>query len=334
MKRLGIIIACAVLLAGGVALADARQHFMAGQDYYSQGRYQKAIEEFDEAYRLDPRPLLLYNIAQAWEKLGALEKAVDFLKQYLQADPNNEDRTTLLNKVATLEERIANTGVAITCNQAAATVYVDGKEIGKTPIAGTVKLTAGAHKAQVAKSGFEDFKMSVAVTDGQSIPVEVDLEPGQAGPPPAPVVAEHKPEEGTPAPPPVEEKKPEEGGKKKIQALDVVPWVIAGVGVVGVGVGWGALGSMANSAQPSASLKESDYAAWKKKQDDAHGKAVVADIVGIAGAVVAAAGATWGIIRIIQKKKGESAAPAAGAQVSFAPFAAEGTGGAVAVVQF
>ena len=184
MKRVCVIVAAAVLLAGSAAFADARQHFMAGQDYYSQGRYEKAIAEFEEAYRLDPKPLLLYNIAQAWEKFGDLAKAIDYLKKFLEADPNNAERTTHLNKLASMQERLDKTGVEIKCAEANATVYVDGKEVGKTPISGIIKLDDGAHKIQVSKKGFEDFKMSVAVTPGQSVPVEVTLEPGQAGPPP------------------------------------------------------------------------------------------------------------------------------------------------------
>jgi tetratricopeptide (TPR) repeat protein len=328
MKRVCVIVAAAVLLASSAALADARQHFLAGQDYYTQGRYEKAIAEFEEAYRLDPRPLLLYNIAQAWEKLGDLVKAVDLLKKYLEADPNNPERTTLLNKLASLQERLDNTGVQIKCAEAQAIVYVDGKEVGKTPISGVVKLDAGAHKIQVSKKGFEDFKMSVAVTAGQSVPVEVTLEPGQAGPPPV-------------APPKITEGEGEDEGEgegdttdvqvddgKKVEALDVVPWVIAGVGVVGVGVGWGVLGSLAKKAEPADPALDPDA------QDAAHKKALIADIVGIASAVVAAAGATWGIIRIVKKKKGESPEPAADAAVSFAPVVGPEVGGFAAAVEF
>jgi tetratricopeptide (TPR) repeat protein len=336
MKKVCIIVAAAVLLAGATAFADAKQHFLAGQDYYTQGRYEKAISEFEEAYRLDPRPLLLYNIAQAWEKLGDLRKSVDYLKKYLEADPNNEERTALLNKLASLQERLDKTGILIKCAEANATVYVDGKEVGKTPIAGVVKIDTGAHKIQVSKQGFEDFKMSVAVTEGQSMPVEVTLEPGQAGPPPAVVVAPPTAKPAGEGETKVDEGKTEveTDTGKKIQALDVVPWVIAGVGVVGVGVGWGALGSMAKGAQPKASLKETDYAKWKTDQDAAHKKALIADIVGGASAAIAAAGVIWGVVRIVQKKGGESAEPAAGAQVSFAPVIGDRTGGVAAVVEF
>lgn len=326
MKRICLIMAAALFLVGFNALADARQHFLAGQDYYSQGRYEKAIEEFEEAYRLDPRPLLLYNIAQAHEKMGHLVKAVDHLKRYLEADPDTDERTTLLNKVANLEARIAKTGIKVTSNEAEAIIYVDGKEVGTTPVAGVIPLEVGAHKVQVSKKGFEDFKMNLAVSSGQTTPVEVTLEPGASGPAPVADLPDEDEEEG--------EEEPEEDGKK-VDPLDVVPWVVTGVGAVGAGVGWGVLGSMAKSAQPSEDLKDTDYDQYKKKQDDAHTKAVVADVVGAVGAALAVGGLVWGIMRITKKGGDEEEVPQEGeADVAVVPFFGGDSGGVVATVQF
>jgi hypothetical protein len=288
MKHICVIIALAGLFAGSSALAGARQHFMAGQDYYTQGRYDKAIEEFEEAYRLEPKPLLLYNIAMAQEKVGELVKAVDYLKRYLEATPDNEDRTTLLAKVANLETRIAKTGIKITASEAEATVYVDGKDIGKTPVAGVIPLSVGAHKIKVSKKGFEDFKMNVAVSSGQTTPIEATMEKGQVGP--APVIAEGDEEEG-------DDEEEEDG--EGVEALDVVPWAVAGVGGVTAIVGWGVIGAMAKSKQPAD--PDADPAA----QNDAHDMAFIADILGGVGAAIAVGGTIWGIMRLTKKDGGD-----------------------------
>jgi tetratricopeptide (TPR) repeat protein len=305
MKHVIAPIALAVLLAGTAAFGGAKQHFMAGQDYYTQGRYQKSIDEFEEAYRLDPRPLLLYNIAQAWEKLGDLVKAVDYLKRYLEAEPDADERTTLLNKIATLEERLASTGIKVTCNVAEATVYVDGKEIGKTPLANVVSLAVGAHKVQISKKGFEDFKMSVAISSGQTTPVEATLEPGVAGPQPvAPAesagdAGEQAPEDG------------DEGGG--IEALDVVPWAIAGVGAIAAIVGLGVIGGMA--------LGNGD-----------HDQAKIADIIGWPGVALAAGGTAWGVYNLTAGADEEPTAETAA--VIVAPLVGREGAGLSAVVQF
>ena len=99
MRILIVIVGFAVLLAASSASAQAaKQHFMAGQSYYQQGRYEKAIEEFEEAYRLDPKPLLLYNIAQSHEKLGNLKEAVEYLEKFLKEDPDTDQKKSLQDK--------------------------------------------------------------------------------------------------------------------------------------------------------------------------------------------------------------------------------------------
>ena len=73
-------------------------------------------------------------------------------------------------------------------------------------------------------------------------------------------------------------------GRNGIKALDVVPWVVTGVGAVTAIVGWTAVGIPA-------------------KQDEDEDKAHIADIVGFVGVGVAVGGAIWGVVRLITKKK-------------------------------
>jgi hypothetical protein len=303
MKHVTLVIALAILFASTTVLAGARQHFMAGQDYYTQGRYKKAIEEFEEAYRLDPRPLLLFNIAQAHEKLGNLKESVKFLKRFLEAEPDTEDRTTLLNKVANLEARIAKTGIKVTCNIAEAKIFVDGEEVAKTPVAKVIPLDVGPHKVQLSKKGFEDFKMSIAVSSGHTTPVEATLEPGKAGPAPVaekPAAGEGQEEEEDL---PVEE---EEGG---VEVLDVLPWAIAGVGAAAAIVGLGVIGGMAVA-------------------NEDHDQAVIADAVGWPGVALAAGGAAWGIYNLTAPDDEDPT------EVAVVPMFGETGGGITAVVQF
>jgi hypothetical protein len=304
-----IALSLAFLLAATASFANARQHFLAGQNYYTQGRYEKAIEEFEEAYRLDPRPLLLFNISQAWEKMGDFEKSLDFLKRYLEAEPDNEDRATLLSKAANLEARIAATGIKVTCNEAEATVFVGGKEVGKTPFATVIPLKVGAHKVQISKKGFQDYTMNVAISSGQTTPVDATLEPGQSGPPPpvAPVTGdEDKDKDG-------EEPAGQEGG---VEALDVVPWVIAGVGAAAAIVGLGVVGGMA--------IGNND-----------HDQAVIADIIGWPGVALAVGGTIWGVIRLTSKESdGEPGAETASASAMLVPVFDGKTAGLGAVVAF
>jgi tetratricopeptide (TPR) repeat protein len=76
------------MLAAAPAWADAssderaRQLYLNGATLYDEGEYALAVEAFEEAWRLSRRPGLLYNVAQAWQRLGDLDRAIDALNRY------------------------------------------------------------------------------------------------------------------------------------------------------------------------------------------------------------------------------------------------------------
>ncbi|MCU0663542.1 MAG: tetratricopeptide repeat protein [Myxococcota bacterium] len=286
MRLFVVGVAMAVLFQASAAFADARQHFLAGQDYYTQGRYEKAIEEFDEAYRLDPKPLLLFNISQAHERLGRVDKAIEYLEQYLKADPNTANAKALKDKIANLKSKVQATGLAITCNVDGATILVDNKEMGVTPLKAPLGLAAGTHRIKLVRPGYRDFLMTVAVTTGQTIPIDATLEPDPTAKAGAAVAPSQSSGGTTETAPQSEESQAEEEDKGPSKLMDILPWVVAGVGGATAIVGWGVVGSLAKSNNDT-------------------GQALTADIIGIAGSAVLAGGAIWGIVHLVKKKKGE-----------------------------
>lgn len=82
----------------------ARGHFTAGRQAYVEGRYEAAVERFAEAYRLSRKPLLLFNLANAYERLGDYASALQALRDYERAAPAGE-RPTLERRLASLESR-------------------------------------------------------------------------------------------------------------------------------------------------------------------------------------------------------------------------------------
>jgi hypothetical protein len=88
--------------------ADEQAHvlFLNGQRLYDEGRYEEAVQAFQTAYDLSKRPLMLFNMANAYERLGQLEQAIDTLNHYrVYADPSEQD--VLLARVQTIERRLA-----------------------------------------------------------------------------------------------------------------------------------------------------------------------------------------------------------------------------------
>ena len=90
--RAAAVTVLVALTAAGPAHAqraedEARRHFAQAEAYFQAGTYDKAAEEYRAAYDLVPRPVLLFNIGLAYEKMGDKSSAVDYYQRYLDADP-------------------------------------------------------------------------------------------------------------------------------------------------------------------------------------------------------------------------------------------------------
>lgn len=75
-------------VAGAQTSADERAqfHFRAGTSYFEDGRYAESAEQFDEAYRLSQRPMLLANASLAYERAGNLAVAIERMEAFFAAD--------------------------------------------------------------------------------------------------------------------------------------------------------------------------------------------------------------------------------------------------------
>ena len=90
------------------AQTDAgRIHFQAGASDYESGDYQHALEEFQRAYELSQRPQLFYNIALAYQQLGDLEHAVEYLGRFLNEVEDIANRENLERRLTNFQERLA-----------------------------------------------------------------------------------------------------------------------------------------------------------------------------------------------------------------------------------
>lgn len=86
----------------------ARVHFESGRQYFDEGEYERAVEEFTRAYELSERPVLLMNVAFGLERLGRYAEAADRMQAYCdQAQDTVPTREVLARRIANLRERAA-----------------------------------------------------------------------------------------------------------------------------------------------------------------------------------------------------------------------------------
>jgi hypothetical protein len=170
----------------------ARELFERGQVAYTQGDYDTALELWRQAYGIDPRPLLQWNIAQACERLGQLEDAAAALELYLaNADPSDVHQADARARLASLRERIAATGILFRGGPDGATITIDGADSGRLPRPDPIRVSAGSHDIVVTAPGYETFRSTVGVPAGDQVEVSVAMagaSGGGEGPPIAGIV--------------------------------------------------------------------------------------------------------------------------------------------------
>lgn len=286
----------------------AKVQFGQGIDLYNQGKYEQAAVAFETAYELKPSWKILFNLAQAENEQGRYASALKAYTRYL-AEGGDE---VPAERVAQVKKEIARLNalvgmIHLSCDVEGATVYVDGKRSGETPLTGPLFVDLGEHRVAL-KSGAEELHSEVVrVKGGQRVELELLLgEEPETG-----ELADEAPAE------PLEEEQ-EEGGAERVWT-----WVALGVGGAAA-VGVGITGGMAKSRTGEIS-KECDGNSCPPDQRDeldSAGRLVTAANV-LTG--VAAAGIVAGaVLFFVEPGMGES-------EVTVAPTAGrDGAGVAVA----
>lgn len=68
---------------------SAAEHLKRSVEAFQSKDFLRAAAELQAAYRQDPKPLLLFNIGQAYRRAGRAQEALDAYEQFLRADPKS-----------------------------------------------------------------------------------------------------------------------------------------------------------------------------------------------------------------------------------------------------
>jgi tetratricopeptide (TPR) repeat protein len=85
-------------------LKRAEELYRNGERLYPEGSYESAILAFQESYELSKEPQLLYNIGNAYERLGDFANSRRYLDQYRAFAPEKE-REALSRRIQALDQR-------------------------------------------------------------------------------------------------------------------------------------------------------------------------------------------------------------------------------------
>lgn len=84
----------------------ARVTYEAGREAFAGGDYETALERFQQAYRLSPRPTLLYLVAQTYDRLRRDEEALTALQQYIEERPDAPNREEIEARITVLQAAV------------------------------------------------------------------------------------------------------------------------------------------------------------------------------------------------------------------------------------
>jgi tetratricopeptide (TPR) repeat protein len=185
------------------ATDQAKTFFTAGAQAYEAGQFTVAIQAFEEAYRLAPRPGILFSMAQAHrrqyyvdknpEQLGA---AVRRYREYVEKVPQGGRRADAAQALAELEPIASRTGapaagegaapaaspakqqtrVMVSSQTKGARVSLDGAravELTDGPLIAEVK--PGKHTVKVSAEGYFDEVQEINAVEGGLVPRDVAL---------------------------------------------------------------------------------------------------------------------------------------------------------------
>jgi hypothetical protein len=181
MRTFFALTSLVILLGASPGLASstssARQHFNLGRDLYRQARYLDAIAEFRAAYKAKPHPVIFFNLAQCYEKLGDTANALKNYREYLRQLPQAEDRGRVETVIQNLAIRLKEGAIQpliINSSPPDATVLVDGEAVGSTPVKRETK--AGTHLLEITLPDYLPLTREVETSAEHATQVDLMLQ--------------------------------------------------------------------------------------------------------------------------------------------------------------
>jgi tetratricopeptide (TPR) repeat protein len=88
-------------------LAQSRALVIEGNSLFHVGQFQEALKRYEAAYRLNPGPKTIFNMAQAQRQLKNHEQALFLYQSYLNLDPKARNAPEVEEAIRDLKAKIA-----------------------------------------------------------------------------------------------------------------------------------------------------------------------------------------------------------------------------------
>ena len=258
-------------------LAKARTLFKEGLSLEAAGDWGSALAKFEEVGKVKTTPAVRYHMGRCKEHLGRLNEALGEYRiaEYEAQQQNAKELEEITKARGELEARVPKLVITRGKGAESAKIELDGVAIGESKVGKEVSTDPGPHRI-VAKIGGREFEQTVTLAEGESKTVELVPPEGFAAAPPTP---------DGPKPDDKPDDKP--GLKVEKKGKGALPWIIGGVGLVGLGAGGYFYLKMNDSKKQLEDVCRPDGSCPKSKQslsDDGKRYALMANVgLGVGG---------------------------------------------------
>lgn len=91
--------------ADDASIRAAKRHFARGEKLFALGRFDEALEAYQQAYDAEPIPDFLFNIGQCYRNLGEYDAAIFSYRKFLKLDPDAPNREQVEQLIEDLEDK-------------------------------------------------------------------------------------------------------------------------------------------------------------------------------------------------------------------------------------
>ena len=175
-----------VASAQGTKKVQAKRLYGNGVKAYKSKKYEEAATLFLEAYSLDPRANLLYNIAIAHKDAGDYLKAQGFYRRYLEEMPEARNRGEVEAAIEDLQQLLAMQTASVNIDAPDdLNVFVDDEKTAKCTTPCTISLFPGEHSVTLRGEGIQEESKSLTAEAASVMTLSFEANPlndGTQGP--------------------------------------------------------------------------------------------------------------------------------------------------------
>ena len=155
---------------------DARKLFKQGVRAFKAGNYPVALSHFTASHNLQPKTIVLYNIAMCHRALFRYTRSITAFRQYLKLKGRRikaRKKKKIEKMIPEMETKLGH--LTLVVSPAGTSVTIDGEPAGVTPLPGSITMDPGTRMLELSCAGYTPVRRPVTVGDGQRIALSISL---------------------------------------------------------------------------------------------------------------------------------------------------------------